>query len=293
MIKRSITRRSVLAAALVLALAAAVPATSAPQAKPGAAVVLEYKMPAGRTLTYQNKSEQAQVMEVQGQSMDTQVVNSSTVTFKSKGLKDKNLLLGVTIDDITASITNSMQGDMSPDMATVKGKSFDMVLSPLGAEVDVTGAEAITFSTAGESQSVASEFKAFFPDLPGKPVKVGDTWPSTTTVDENSGPMSIQVTLQNVNTLEGFETIDGLECARVTTNFTGTVAGSGNQMGMDLAISGTTKGTGSWHFAVKDGLLVKSASDSTSELTIDVSAAGMSIPMTQTIKGEVKLTAKS
>lgn len=293
MTKNSITRRSVLAAAVILALAAAVPAASTPQAKPGAAVVLEYKMPAGRSLTYQNKSEQAQIMEVQGQAMDTQVANTSTVTFKSKGPKDQNLLLAVTIDDITASVTNSMQGDMSPDLAAVKGKSFDMVLSPLGAEVDVTGAEAITFSVAGESQSVASEFKTYFPDLPGKPIKVGDTWPSTTTVDEKNGPISVQVTLQNVNTLEGFETVDGMECAKVSTTFTGTVAGSGNQMGMDLAISGTTKGTGSWHFAVKDGVLVKSASDSTSELTIDVTAAGMSIPMTQTVKGEVKLTAKS
>jgi hypothetical protein len=291
--KNTLRMRMAVAAAVILALAVAIPATSAPQAKPGAAVVLEYKMPAGRSLTYQNKSEQAQVMEVQGQSMDTQVANTSTVTFKSKGPKDKNLLLGVTIDEITASVTNSMQGDLSPDMASVKGKSFDMVLSPLGAEVDVTGAEAITFSTAGESQSIASEFKTFFPDLPGKPVKVGDTWPSTTTVEEKTGAMNIQISLQNANTLDGFETIDGMECAKVSTKFTGTVAGSGNQMGMDLAISGTTKGTGSWYFAVKDGILVKSSSDSTSELTIDVSAAGMSIPMTQTVKGEIKLSGKA
>ena len=284
-------------AAAILVLAAgtvlATPAAPKSSAAAPASVVLEYKMPTGRVLTYQDKSEGSEVTEVMGQSMDTQTTNTSTVTFKAKGLKDKNFLVAVTVDDMAATVASSAQGDMSPDMSSVKGKSFDMVLSPLGAEVDVTGAEAITFSVAGESQSVASEFKTYFPDLPGKPVKVGDTWPSTTTVDEKNGPISIQVTLQNVNTLEGFETVDGMECAKVSTTFTGTVAGSGNQMGMDLAISGTTKGTGSWHFAVKDGVLVKSASDSTSELTIDVTAAGMSIPMTQTVKGEVKLTAKS
>ena len=57
-------------------------------------------MPANRALTYVSKSEDSQVMEVMGQSMDTQSTSSSTFTFKSKGLKDKNLLLGVTVDQV-------------------------------------------------------------------------------------------------------------------------------------------------------------------------------------------------
>lgn len=280
------------AVALMLAAGASVPAASiaAPQA-PGKAVVLEYKMPAGRTLTYQAKSEESQVMEIQGQSMSTDTTGTSTFTFKAKGPKEKNFLVGVSIDDIATTVTSSAQGDVSPNMSTVKGKSFDMVLSPLGNEVDVTAAEAITFDMAGESRNISAGFKTFFPDLPGKPVKIGDTWPSSTSVEEKTSSMSIKVDQQYVNTLEGFETIDGIECARISSQITGTITGTGNQGGMDLGFSGTTKGKDVWYFAVKEGFFVKNANESTSEMSIDVAAAGMTIPANMTTKSEVKLTA--
>jgi hypothetical protein len=105
--------------------------------------------------------------------------------------------------------------------------------------------------------------------------------------------MTIQIQLQNVHTLEGFETVDGMECARVSTQVTGTISGSGNQMGQDMTFSGTSKGKGVWHFAIKEGIYVKAASEMTTEMSIDVSSAGITIPMTQTSKSEVKLTGKS
>jgi hypothetical protein len=61
---------------------------------------------------------------------------------------------------------------------------------------------------------------------------------------------------------------------------------------MDLTFSGTTKGKNVWYFAVKEGLLVKQTSEGTNDISVDVAAAGMTIPMTQTTKAEVKLTAR-
>ncbi len=268
---------------------AAVVARAIPAAAPASAV-LEYKMPAGRSLTYQVKSEDARVMDIQGQSNDMQAANTSTFTFKAKGLKDKNFLLGVTIDDIATTVTSTAQGDLSPDMTGVKGKSFDMVLSPLGSEVDVSGAEAITFDTAGETQNLSSGFKIFFPDLPGKPVKVGDAWPSSAGTEEKSTSTNIRIDLQSVNTLEGFETVDGMECARISSQVTGTITGTGNQGGADLTFSGTSKGKDVWYFAVKEGIYVKGTSESTTQMSVDVPVAGQTIPVTQTSKSEVKLT---
>jgi hypothetical protein len=301
----AIAGRPALAAAvaviLVLAGGAVQATPTAPEAPaaslasapaPAAAVVLEYKMPAGRVLTYQSKSEEAQVMEVQGQSMDSQTTSTSTFTFKAKGLKEKNFLLGVTIDDIVTSVASSAQGDMSPNMSAVKGKSFDMVLSPLGSEVDVSGAEAISYEVAGETRNIASGFKLFFPDMPGKPVKVGDTWPSSAGTEEKSSSMKIRIDFQYVNTLEGLEKIDGMECARISSEVTGTITGTGSQMGQDLTFSGTSKGKDVWYFAVKEGTFVKAMSESKTEMSIEVSAAGMTIPMTQTAKAEVKLVGK-
>jgi hypothetical protein len=294
--KNTLIGRSVpgvaLAALIVLAGVALQATPTAPKAPAPAATVLEYKMPAGRTLTYQSKSEETQVMEVMGQSMDTHSTNSSIVTFKSKGPKDKNLLLGVTLDEMAASLTSSAAGDMSPDLSSLKGKAFDMVLSPLGSEVDVAAAEAIKYDYAGATRNISSGFKMFFPDLPDKPVKVGDTWPSNAGVDEDMGEMKMRMDFKNVNTLEGFETVDGMECARVSTAVTGTLTGSGNQQGMDMTFAGTSKGKETWYFAIKEGFYIKSTSETTTEMSIDVPAAGMTIPATATAKSEVKLTAK-
>ena len=89
------------AAVLILTVSAA-PKPAAP-----ATTVLEYKMPAGRALTYQGKSEEAQVMEIQGQSMETHTTGTNTFTFKAKGPQDKNLLLGVSLDDVAVTVTSS------------------------------------------------------------------------------------------------------------------------------------------------------------------------------------------
>ncbi|MCX6567547.1 MAG: hypothetical protein NT147_00655 [Candidatus Aminicenantes bacterium] len=304
-LKNAFTGRPALAAAVAVILVLAggtvqatptapkAPATSLASAPaPAASVVLEYKMPTGRALTYQTKSEEAQVMEVQGQSMDSQTTNTGTFTFKAKGLKDKNFLLGVTIDDIVLTMVSSAQGDASPNMGVVKGKSFDMVLSPLGSEVDVSGAEAITYELAGDSRNLSSGFKMFFPDMPGKPVKVGDTWPSSAGTEDKSSSMNIRIDFQYVNTLEGFETVEGMECARISSEVTGTITGTGNQGGADLTFSGTSKGKDVWYFAVKEGIFVKAISESKTEMSIDVSAMGMTIPMTQTTKAEVMLAGK-
>ena len=97
-------------------------------------------------------------MEVMGQAMDTHTTSTNTFTFKAAGTKDKNFLLGVILDDIVVTVTSSAQGDLSPDMASVKGKSFNMVLSPLGSEVDVAGAD-ITYEMGGESRNLSSGFK--------------------------------------------------------------------------------------------------------------------------------------
>jgi hypothetical protein len=252
-------------------------------------IVLEYKMPAGQVLKYQENSEMQQVSDIMGQSVKNTITSSGSYTFLAKGRKEKNFLLGVTIDDTSMGVTTP-RGNMSPDLTSVKGKSFDMVLSPLGMEVDVSGAEAITYEFVTGKRNVASSFKIFFPVLPEKPVKVGDSWPSSYVVDEKSGEAGVRLEFRSVNTLERWETVDGMECARISAEVTGTVSGTGKQQGMDVSTEGTLKGKDVWYFAVKEGIFVKATSEVTTETTTSLTGAQtMTIPATQTRTGEVKL----
>jgi hypothetical protein len=155
--------------------------------------------------------------------------------------------------------------------------------------VDVSAAEAITYESPAGPRSIATGFKLFFPDLPGKPLRVGDSWPSGGGTTEKTGGIEIKLEFQNVNTFEGLETVDGRECARIRSEVTGSISGSGNQQGMDMVFSGTGKGTDLWYFAVKEGVYVKSTSDMKMDISITLSQLGQTLPTTQTRKGETKL----
>ncbi len=268
-----------------------VKAPAAPQGQASLGV-LEYKMPAGQVLKYQDKSEMRQVSDLMGESVESLIASTGTYSFQAKGPKERNFLLGVTIDDMGMTIT-ARGRDMSPDLKPVKGKSFDMVLSPLGTEVDVSGAEAIAYELAGNTRNIATIFKVFFPDLPDKAVKIGDSWPSSYVIEEKSGPTSMRMEFQSLNTLEGWETVDGMECARITAKVTGTISGTGKQQGMDMSTDGTSKGKDVWYFAVKEGIFVKATSELTTEVTTSLTGAqSMTIPTTQTRTNEVKLVGR-
>jgi hypothetical protein len=262
------------------------------EAAPPAGTVLEYKMPAGRVLRYQDATEVREVTDVMGMTNESRSTLASSLSFRAKGRKGTDHLVGVTIDDLTLTITGP-RGDISPDTKPVKGRSFDMVLSPLGTEVDVSGAEAITYQLVSGPRSVAPGFKVFFPDLAGKPVKVGDTWPSSFVIEDEGEATHMRIEAQTVNTFEAVETVEGMECARIVSKNTGTISGTGSQQGLDLVFAGTLKGTDVWHFAVKEGIYVRSTSETVSEITITVSGPqSMTIPATQTRKSEVKLAGR-
>ncbi len=268
---------------------AAAPAVPQGQAS---AVVLEYKMTAGQVLKYQDKSEMRQTSDLMGQSVETGITSTGTYSFQVKGRKEANHLLGVTIDDMGMTITTP-RGDMSPDLKPVVGKSLGLVLSPLGAEVEVSGAEGLVYDLAGSQRNAATFLKVFFPDLPGKPVKVGDSWPSSYVIEETSGGTSMRLDFQSVNTLEGWETVDGMECARIAATVTGTISGAGKQQGMDTSTDGKSKGKDVWYFAVKEGVFVKAVSELTTEMTTALTGGqSITIPTTQTRTSEVRLVAR-
>jgi hypothetical protein len=245
------------------------------------AVTLAYQFPEGKTISYRQTSTESQYMQIQGQ--DVNVLNQSSMEFtaKPKSAKESHFGLGVTIDAMKMSV-QSPQGDLSPDLSQILGKSFDMTLSRLGKELDTSGAAAIKYQIgATSSRDLSTAFQAFFPDLPDHPVKKGDTWPSEDKVTQNSGNGEIIVSAKNTHTIDGFESVDGIECARIKTAITGTLAGNLEEGGVGLTLGCKIEGTGTWYFAVKEGFLVKS--DSKSKFSGVITAgepANLTIPLT-------------
>lgn len=279
-------------AGLILAviMAAGCATKKNPWGDPDTGLILQYRMIDNQSLTYQTATDFLMNMEIMGQPMEIKANDSSAFSITSKGLQENNYQLGITIDSWEMHVTTP-QGDLAPDMSGIVGKSFDMTLSLLGKEVDVSGAESLQYEVApGQTQSIGTTFQALFPDLPAKPVKIGDTWTSEDTVTEKSSTGELIIQTSGTNTLEGFESVDGMECARITATFTGTLKGEGNQGGMDLVTEGDIEGSDTWYFAYKKGIFVKSTMNGKAKGTITGSGPRtITIPMTREFTMETKL----
>jgi hypothetical protein len=287
------TLRSRLLLALVLVMAVVVAGCAAKKAlwgDPETGLILTYRMAGDQGLQYQSSSEFVQELDISGQVMEQTSSRTLSFSVAPKGMKAGNQSLGVTIDAMELNIKGP-QGDLSPDMGGVVGASFDMTLSPLGKEMDVSGAKAIKYNVGPQGErNLASEFESFFPDLAGRPLKVGGTWTTRDTINVEEGKSKIKIILKNDNTLVGYETVNGLECAKISAAVTGSLAGEGEQGGAALIFEGDLTGEDTWYFAYKEGVFVKTSSTGTMEGSITAGGPqGMVIPMTQKTKLETTL----
>ena len=251
--------------------------------------MLTYR-PQAAPIKYESVQEQVQNIEMMGQNIESTTDSKSKLTIAFKGVKEGNMVLGVTIDDMSMSAA-SMQGDMTADMSGVIGKSFEFQLSPLGKESNFVGANELKFSVGpmGE-RSVEPGFRSIFPDLNDKPLKIGDSWESEDITDMNESGMDIKLVFNNVNTIAGIEVVDGIECIKIEVESEGTMDGTGEQMGADLAIEGDIEGTSAWYFAYKGGYLVKQEVESFTEATVAVSGPqNITLPMTMDSKTTLML----
>jgi len=252
-------------------------------------LILQYRMAKDQPLKYAAEFELTQILDIMGQEMEQVQDKSYTFTITSKSVENNTHQLEVVVDNMVAS-SASPQGDLKADMSTVIGKSFAMALSLLGKEQNMQEAEAIKYKIGPAERSIISDFQAIFPDLAGSPVKVGETWTTQDTIIEKADDMEIRIKLTSVNTLSGYETLSGMECAKITAEVTGVFEGEGNQGGMDLVFDVDIKADDTWYFAYKEGIVVQTVSIGDGKGTLETSGPqNMSIPVVIETKSGIKL----
>lgn len=257
---------------------------------PETGLILKYQLPEGLVLNYETWSTMTQTLDVMGQIQEIEGKTESAVTYTSKGQNGNNQTLLVTLNKMDMYFSTS-QGDITPDTKEAVGKSFTVVLSPTGRELEFTGLADLKIDMGPDGvQDLAGEFQDSFPDLAEVPVKIGDSWTSTVPVTQTSSNGETTLKFTHVYTLEGFEEMDGYECIKLAIATTGTYEGTANQGGMELLSDGTIEGTGTCYFAYKEGIYVKMMAEGVSDGIVLVSSQNLEIPMTRTYKMESTLT---
>jgi hypothetical protein len=248
-------------------------------------VILQYRMAEGKAMVYEKTETSTQSMKVMGQAMDTSTNKTMAFTVEPKGLKEGKHSLTITIDSMDAGL-ETPQGKFTADTEPAIGESFDMVLSALGKETGLDEADGIEYSLGmAGTRSVRPEFEAFFPDLPDGRVKIWDTWTTQDTINVADSGMDVQIVSENLNVLEGYETVNGRDCAKVTVDISGSVIGEGMQGGANLEFEGDMTGKETWYFDYAKGLFVKSSSEISVVATVSVTGPQeMTIPVSQSME---------
>ena len=246
-----------------------------------------YAFPEDADLHYRTFIDQRQYLSVESGPVEIRTERTLDFRLNAVEMDGGNQRLNVTVDAARMEI-GLPDLTLTPDMGGVVGKSFEMTVSPLGEEVDISGAESLTYGSQaapGERVSIASDFQALFPNLPGHGVHAGATWTTTDTLAIDGGGVPIVARLETQNTFEGYETIDGMTCARIRAETRGEFGGSGFDEGVPVTAKGTLQGTGSWYFAPDRGVFVRSESAAEVSGTITLGdPATTTIPLRQSVK---------
>ena len=244
-------------------------------------IILTYRMPEAESLKYVTTGDVVQNMAVMGQKFDVTMKSYQVFSISTNDPGKDPITLGITIDTMYFNLKTPMN-EFTPDMEQVIGQQFDIKLSKLGAESDFSQAEAITYDLGGETRNLGPELQTFFPNLPGKPVKPGDSWIYQDTVKEDSGGNWLHLFVSCTATLEGYEEYEGKECAKVTVTLHGTVLGGGMSRGVGTKTTGEISGTETYYFAYKEGVLIRFISEGTASTETKTSGEReMTIPATR------------
>jgi len=245
---------------------------------------LEYRMNDGDAASYRMTSDMVQTMQYGETSVPVESTEVLEFSVTSGGTEGGLIRLGVTVDDLSV-VATSPQGSGEADVSGAVGGTFDMTLTRLGEEGSLPETDAVVYTLEPQGpKSLIPIFGAMFPDLPGHPIDIGDSWPSTLEMIDDSGNSVVSVTIDAVNTLDGFETVGGMKCARISSVLSGTIEASGVQDGAEWSLSSATDGTGVCYFAHEDGLLVSDSTEGTADgsITVQGPTGEIVIPVSRT-----------
>ncbi len=244
------------------------------------AVKLAYNYPADKPVKYLSTGKIVQTMDIMGQVMEVNIASVFGCSIKSKGFIEKNLNLEVRIDSMYQTV-ESPQGSAGGVVRDAIGKVFTMSITPEGKETDLSEAGKVVINIEGSGATDAAQsFNDFFPDLPSGSVSVGYTWTVSDTLKTKSASNSTVTVFKSENKFEGFEDVNGINCAKITSVLSGDRVIVTQSQGMDITARGPFTGTSTVYFSPEKGYFIKQTVNTKQTGNIEItSPENMSFPV--------------
>lgn len=242
------------------------------------------------TRQYQLEQTIASSQQVGGMSMDVTVNTTQFITMTLGAAANGAMPVTYRVDSvrIDADAPGNPQLPMvrqrlEEQRTQLTGQRVVGTISPLGKPSGLTAED----TTQAAVKQLATGFKGFLTVFPSADVKAGMTWTDTTTTPfSNNG---IDGTTQAIitHTVTGDTTVNGAKAWTVTQEGQLSVEGKGLSNGAELAMKGTGTMSGT-SYVGRDGVFLGGNTSMSQQSTVEVPAAGMSVPLTQ--KVTTKLT---
>lgn len=217
---------------------------------------LEYRFTGDQTYPYINTSKTSQTLVFNGQEISSVINSDLGFTARGRGISGDTLILEVVIDTLGVKI-NSMQGNITEDISSMKGKSFMMTMDMRGDNKDLDNAESLTYSIAGvQTSNMKSSFANLFPVLPAEDIHIGYTWQYTDTVTINTSTENNEMIMTTINKVESKETISAYDCYKISYSIDGSRAGSSQTPQGTITNNTKISGNGYFYFAISEGIII-------------------------------------
>jgi hypothetical protein len=259
--------------------------------------ILQYRLTNGQKIDYEISAKGNQLTEMGTQKQASDFENFLNFTLAGSQANEPDRITGqITINKMqmkTMQNTGEEVAELDRDLSKVIGKSFGFIFSPLGKELDFPGVEALTVDmgpTEGGVRDVRQHFAGILPDLPDRPVKVGDTWISKDETTLPMGSYSVKSITETTSKVEGIEKIEDNECLKIHSTASGTMESSGTMMQMPFKLNGEVTAENTWYFVYKKGIWSKSSGNTSLKMMVLVGGdQGMKIPITVKTVNEGRL----
>jgi hypothetical protein len=255
----------------------------------GDTYTIKMRMNKGDTFHQHIKMDMNMKMDAMGQAVNMKTNMDMGVTFEVTDTSSTGKELKLTYTDMHMAMdmgslqAGNMDSLMNTNLGKIIGKSLLLELSPSNEITEVKGFDSIMISSSSEADRKMTEkmfskeqmtnmFGIMFGMYPGKPVKIGETWTSKSTVNIANIDMQINITYKLAGVKNGLADID----------VAGIIDGKGDmkQNGMSIGMSMSGQQHGMLTIAMDNGYMQSGSYKM--DVKAEMQMGGQKVPMTLT-----------
>jgi hypothetical protein len=261
---------------------------------PAAIDKLEYKMEVGKVYKYSMTADSKTTITMMGQEQSFNTKIYAITDIKPVELLANGFSSIMTPDSMKLESDSPQMPDLSGELAKMNGKKFKSIVHKNGAITDIEQVDQFELeekakAILNETMDTKARLKNLLLELPDKALKTGDTWIDIKNDSSSKMGGKMQTKTSNEYKVAGKESIGGKDIYKISMITKIEISGTGSQMGNDFTISGKGKSTGDYYFSKDEGLLLNYKVDQAMDMSVDMAAMGMTMPISVITTTDVKL----